>query len=254
MLEASKETKGNKKENLHAGHRKRVLKNFMELGIDEKSDPHKVLEMILFFTIPRKDTNELAHIVLKYFDNSFVKVMEASVEELIASTQNAPKDIPKIIEYTANHIKLILEIAKFYYTEKSREERRVFSRSTASDFLFKKLTDKTTETVYMLCLDNANRFMACHRIGVGDEFSVMISPRQFVKKITQIGASKVLIAHNHPRGVAFPSSEDINTTKLISIALSGINAKLMDHIIVAENDYVSMRDSADYKHLFMLDY
>lgn len=251
-MESSKETKGKKKDNIHAGHRKRVLKNFMKFGIDENSDPHKVLEMMLFFTIPRKDTNDLAHIVLNYFDNSFVNVMEASVEELIASTENADKNIPKISEYTANHLKLILEIAKFYYTEKAREEKRVFSRYMASNFLLKKLVNESVEAVYMLCLDNANRFMACSKIGGGDEFSVMVSTRQLVKKVTQIGASKVLIAHNHPRGVAFPSKEDINTTKSIAIALSSIGAKLIDHIIVAENDYVSMYDSADYKYIFML--
>lgn len=237
---------------LHKGHRKRVLKSFMEHGIDEKTDPHKILEMILFFTIPRKDTNELAHLVLNYFDNSFTRVMEASVEELIASSKTDRKDIPKISEYTATHIKLLLEIAKFYYTEKVREERRFLSRYDAAEILYKKLAGVEVETVYLLCLDKANRFMACQKICEGDEFSVIISARQLIKKITQIGATKVLIAHNHPKGVAFPSSDDLDTTKRIIVALNSIGAKLIDHVIVAENDYVSLKSSEEYKYIFEL--
>lgn len=237
---------------IHKGHRQRVLKAFTETGLTEDVRPHKVLEMILFFTIPRKDTNELAYIVWEYFGRSFAKVMEASVEELMAASQTDRKDIPKISEYTAMHIKSILEIAKYYYTEKAKEEKWVLNRKEASVFLFKNLVDKNVETAYMLCLDNLNRFLACPKISEGDEFSVSFSPRQIVKRITQIGATKILIAHNHPRGTALPSDLDIIATKKLAIAISGIGAKLIDHIIVADKDFVSIRDSSEYEFLFKL--
>lgn len=237
---------------IHKGHRQRVWRELTKMGIDENTPAHKVLELILFFTIPRKDTNELAHIVLNYFDNSFAKVMEASVEELMASSVTDNKDIPKISEYTASHIKLILEIAKYYYTVKSAEEKTLMNKVEASQFLLKKLVDVNIETVYLLCLDNASRFLACPKIAEGDEFAVAISPRQLVKKVTQIGATKVVIAHNHPRGAALPSAEDINVTKQVAVALSGIGARLVDHIIVADNDFVSLCDSAEYGFIFRI--
>lgn len=236
----------------HKGHRQRVLKEFTDFGIPEDIRPHKVLEMILFFTIPRKNTDELALIVWNYFDKSFVKIMEASIEELVASTENAPKGMPKITEYSARHIKSILEVAKYYYISKAKEEKKPFTRKMASDFLLKLLEDKSVEATYLFCMDNLGRFLACPKIAEGDEFSVAISPRDLVKKITQIRATNVILAHNHPRGSALPSKEDIDVTKYISVALSGIKVRLVDHIIVADNDYISLLDSAEYSYIFNL--
>lgn len=244
--------KKNSVSDIHKGHRQRVWRELTNMGIDENTPAHKVLELILFFTIPRKDTNELAHVVLNYFDNSFARVMEASVEELMEASITDNKDIPKISEYTASHIKLILEIAKYYHSSKAAEEKTLMNRVDASRFLQKKLVDTSVETVYLLCLDNASRFLACPKLAEGDEFAVAISPRQLVKKVTQIGATKIILAHNHPRGVALPSAADINITKQVAVALSGIGARLVDHIIVADNDYVSLCDSGDYGFIFGL--
>lgn len=237
---------------IHKGHRQRVLKELVEFGISEDVRPHKVLEAILFFTIPRKDTSELAYIVWEYFGRSFTRVMEASVEELVASSQTDRKDIPKISEYTARHIKSIMEIAKYYYREKAKEEKWTLNRREGAVFLFKNLVDKNVETVYMLCLDNTNRFLACPKLSEGDEFEASVSPRTLIKKVTQIGATKVLIAHNHPRGNALPSEADLITTRRLAVALSGIGARLIDHIIVADKDFVSIRDSSEYEYLFKL--
>lgn len=247
-----KKTLENLLKDQHKGHRKRVLKEFIDFGIPEDVRPHKVLEMILFFTIPRKNTDELALIVWNYFNKSFVRVMEATIEELIASSENVPPGTPKITEYSARHIKSILEVAKFYYSQKAKEEKWFLTKKDAATFLFKQLVDKNTETTYLLCMDNSSRFLACPKISEGDEFSVSVSPRQLVKKITQIGATNVVLAHNHPRGTALPSDSDIQATKRISFALLGVGAKLVDHIIVADKDFVSLYDSAEYRYIFEL--
>lgn len=236
----------------HDGHRRRVWQDFTRFGIDDNTPPHKVLELILYFTIPRKDTNELAHIILDRFQNSLPNVMDASVEQLMAASITDNKDIPRISEYTASHIKLILEIAKYYQTAKARQERRVFDRETGSAFLVEKLANANVETAYLLCLDNVNRFLDCPKIATGDEVAVALSYRNIVKLVTQIGATKVLLAHNHPRGLAFPSRADIKVTERIVQALEGISVELMDHIVVADNDYVSMFDSKEYEFLFEL--
>lgn len=236
--------------NPHEGHRQRVWQDFTRLGIDDDTPPHKVLELILYFTIPRKDTNELAHVVLDRFQNSLSNVMDASVEQLMAASITDNKDIPRISEYTASHIKLILEIAKYYQTAKAKQDRKVFNKETGSKFLAEKLANASVETAYLLCLDNVNRFLDCPKIAEGDENTVALSYRNIVKLVTQIGATKVLLAHNHPRGLAFPSSADIRVTGEILQALSGISVELIDHIVVADNDYVSMRDSSEYVFLF----
>lgn len=237
---------------LHEGHRQRVWREFTKNGIDENTPPHKVLELIFFFTIPRRDTNGLAHIILQRFGGSFANVMEASVEQLMEASITDNKDIPRISEYTASHIKLMLEIVKYYYSSKAKQEKQLFNRVTAADYLFKKLMNERVEMAYLFCLDCADRFLACPKLSEGDEVSVGLSPRKVLETITKVGATKVILAHNHPRGVALPSPEDIKLTAQIAPAISGINVVFMDHIIVADNDYVSLRDSKDYGFLFSL--
>ena len=233
----------------HNGHRQRVWKEFVENGIGENTPPHKVLELILFFTIPRKDTNALAHIVLERL-GGFANVMEASVEQLMEASVTDNKEIPRITEYTASHIKLMLEIVKYYYSSKAKQEKQLFSRYTASVYLTKKLMNERVEKAYLLCLDNANRYLACPLIAEGDEVAVELSPRKLIETVNKIGATKVLLAHNHPRGLALPSPSDIKITSQISAALSSINVVFMDHIIVADDDYVSLCDSEKYGFIF----
>lgn len=237
---------------IHSGHRQRVWREFAQNGIDENAPPHKVLELILFFTIPRKDTNELAHIVLERFGGSFANVMEASVEQLMEASVTDNKEIPRITEYTASHIKLMLEIVKYYYASKAKQEKPLFNRATASEYMVKKLMHERVEKAYLLCLDCANRFLDCQKLAEGDEISVALSPRKIIEIINKIGATRVLLAHNHPRGLAFPSKADIQVTSQISSALSGINVVFLDHIIVSDNDYVSLYDSKEYGFLFKM--
>ena len=244
MAEVKKTTPNKKKQNPHEGHRKRVWQELARMGIDEDTHPHKVLELVLFFTIPRKDTNVLAHNLLSYFNNSFVDVMEASVEQLM--------EVPGISEYSAVHIKSILDVARYYQNRKAKAEKPIFSRKSGSAYLVSMLTDARVEKAYMLCLDNANRFLACTKLSEGDELSVALSTRKIIEKVTKIGATQVILAHNHPRGAAVPSKQDIQFTSKLASALSGIGVVFSDHIIVAEHDYVSMRDSSEYALLFKI--
>ena len=236
---------------IHSGHRQRVWREFTQNGIDANTPPHKVLELILFFTIPRKDTNKLAHIVLQRL-GGFTNVMEASVEQLMEASVTDDKDIPKITEYTASHIKLMLEIVKYYYDSKVKQEKVLFNRTIASEHLYKKLANERVEKAYLLCLDSANRFLACPKLSEGDEVAVSLSPRKLIETVTKIGATRVVLAHNHPRGTALPSKADIKVTSQIASALSSIDVTFLDHIIVCENDYVSLYSSKEYGFLFQL--
>lgn len=227
---------------IHNGHRQRVWKELTKTNINENIPPHKVLELILFFTIPRKDTNELAHLLIDTF-GTFGGVMDATIEQL--------KTVPGITEYTASHIKLILEFAKYYESSKMNDNPIIFNQKTCEDFLLKKFMGARVETTYLLCLDNLNRFISCQKLSEGDEISVGISVRQIVEICTREGATKTVLAHNHPRGSALPSQEDITLTYRIRTALSCIDIDLIDHIIYTCDDHISMRCSEKYKHLFL---
>lgn len=236
------EKKEKTKSSVHAGHRKRVRKMFLENGIPENIPEHQLLEYLLFYTIPRKDTNPLAHELLDAFGGSLVNVLEAPYRELIK--------IKGVTETTASLIKFILPLAKRYTREKADTKGFVKSNEDAVSHLTLKFFSETSEVVYLLCLDGRGKILDCPRLSKGDEISVAINPRTVVEQVIRTGATAVMLAHNHPKGFPLPSVADIEVTAAISAALSNIGVKFLDHIIVGNGEVVSLAKSKDYKYMF----
>lgn len=225
----------------HDGHRQRVRKQFLKDGFPDSTPYHKILETLLFYAIPRKDTNELAHKLIDTF-GSFAGVFDASAEDLMR--------VGGVSENTACLIKMILPIARHY--DKDLFENRLYLplRSQAAEFLAKRFIGRTVETVFILCLDNKGKVLDCNMVSEGDEVSVAISARTVVEQVFKTHATAVMIAHNHPRGVALPSKQDVKVTRDISTALENLGIRFLDHIIVSEGDYISMADSREYELMF----
>ena len=99
------------------------------------------------------------------------------------------------------------------------------------------------ETVYMVCLDAKKKVLSCKRLFSGSPNISLLSVRKIVENALSYNATYVIIAHNHPSGIALPSREDIETTIRIQEALAGVDVELADHIIVADDDFVSVADS-----------
>ena len=102
---------------------------------------------------------------------------------------------------------------------------------------------RKVETVFLLCLDAKCKVLCCKEIGEGSVNAAGISVRRVVETALNAGASTVVLAHNHPSGLALPSAEDIQTTRRMAMALSAVEIHLADHIVVADGDYVSMVQS-----------
>ena len=102
---------------------------------------------------------------------------------------------------------------------------------------------RTRETVFLLCLDAKCKVLCCKEIGEGSVNTASISVRKVVETALAANATTVVLAHNHPSGIAVPSNEDIQTTQRIAAALSAVEIHLADHIVVADGDYVSMVQS-----------
>lgn len=229
------------KSNLHTGHRKRLKEKFLSNGFSDTTPPHEVLELLLCFSIPRKDTNPLAHELIERF-GSIAGVLDAGEEELM--------EFSGITENTICLLKLILPIAKMYLNDRNSAENCVNNRVEAIELLKRQFLGVTKETVFMLCLDNKGRILGCPKLSEGNELSVSVSARIVIEQVIKTKATTVMIAHNHPKGFAFPSPGDIRVTSEIVAALSHINVRLLDHIIVADDDCVSMASSKEYKFLF----
>ena len=222
---------------VHAGHRKRLKERFRQEGLDSFDELH-VLELLLFYCIPQKDTNLLAHELLDRF-GSLPQVLEATAEEL--------EKVPGVGEHVSTLLTLITDISRYYMVSRSARFDVLLTNEQCGDYLLPYFVGRRDETVFMLCLDAKCKVLCCKAVGRGSVNSAGVPVRRVVETALGVNATTVILAHNHPSGLAIPSSEDIITTRRIAIALDAVGIVLADHIVVADDDFVSMVDSAYYR-------
>lgn len=227
---------------LHQNHRKRVRAEFLANGFNEATPPHKVLEMLLFYGIPRADTNETAHLLLERF-GSFDRVIDAPVEEL--------KKVKGMGDNTAVLVKLMASVVRLYMKEKTQPGRKCYSTlDELGDFLTVKYIGFTKEAFAITSLDNQGSILGFDIVAEGEVGTVSVSTRNVVETVIKRNATYVVLSHNHPGGQATPSYEDIKTTEKLCDVLRNINVGVLDHIILCDNDYVSLAVSESYSHIF----
>ena len=217
---------------LHDGHRQRLIQRFLEEDLDN-FEPHNVLELLLFYAIPRKDTNELAHVLMDTF-GSLKGVFDAPYEELIKVTGIGPN--------TAALLKLVPSLTRTYYSSDARSVILDTSEKSGEYFL-PYYIGQTEEVVRLACLDAGGKVISNQILHRGSAKAAEVNIRKIVNIALRNNAMGVILAHNHPGGLPLPSEEDVATTKSIREALMPMGILLMDHIIVAGQDYVSMARS-----------
>lgn len=210
-----------------------MKRKMLEQGLDGFDD-HNVLELLLFYALPRRDTNPLAHALLNHF-GSLEAVFEAPLEELVK--------VPGIGENTASLLKLIPAVSRRYEMCKNAFGEILDSTTKAGDYLAARYLFERDEVVYIVCLDAKRRVICCKALFRGDVNSAEVSVRKIAELALVKNASAIILSHNHTSGIALPSREDERTTKRIKDALASMNITLLDHIIVAGDDYISMAES-----------
>lgn len=225
---------------MHDGHRNRLRARFLKEGM-ESFEEHTALELLLFYGRPRCDTNEIAHALIERF-GSFSGVLDAPLEELT--------EVPGVGETTAVLLKMIPEMASYYLESRSDAGDVLDTTTKAGAFFLPKFFGKRSEEVYMAALDDKRKLIRCSCISKqGIVNAVTISTRKIVEEALRAGATGVILAHNHPGGVALPSANDKMVTKQVYTALRFVNVNLLDHIVVADSDFVSMADSGYFEVL-----
>ena len=218
---------------MHKGHRKRVKDRYLSEGLDAFED-HQVLEMLLFYCVPRRDTNELAHRMIKEF-GSLAGLFEAK-----------PKDISKrckVSENTAILVSLIPSLARRYFTAKCGDKTKLDTSSKAGNFAISLFVGRTHEVFFLICLVSQNRVIYAALVQEGTLTEAPVYPRLVVEAVLRHKAVNVILAHNHPGGSMQPSRADIEVTGRISKALEAISVKVVDHIIVAGDRYFSFKEN-----------
>lgn len=221
---------------IHKDHRKRVRARFIKDGNLDSFEYHQVLELLLFYAVPRKDTNELAHQLLNEYD-SFHELLNAKPEELMKRCG--------LTEPAAVLITMIPHIARKYLGSLwvSDNSNVIASLSVASQYFDSILQGQPFESFYMLCLDNNKRLKKCVKISDGNSNSSPIYIEQIVSSALLHNAVFVIIGHNHPGGTLKPSSADINITNKIKNAFEPLGIVVLDHIIVCgEENYSFARN------------
>lgn len=218
---------------VHDGHRQRLKKQYAEHGLESFTDI-QILELLLFYVIPRRDTNPIAHSLLERF-GSLSGVLEAPTSEIAK--------VEGMGESTAVFLHLVMDVSRSYMIDRAARVQILPTLESCAEYLVPQFFGRTVETVFLLCLDAKCKVLSCRQIAEGNVNTTGISVRKVVEHALMANASAVVLAHNHPGGVAIPSREDIQTTRYVASALRAVEVNLVDHVIVADDDYVSLIQS-----------
>ena len=217
---------------IHDGHRARKKEQFLQTGLDSFAD-HEALELLLFYAIPRRDTNPTAHLLLQKF-GSLEGVLNASVEEL--------QSVEGVGESAAILLSMVPAITR-RSMRATTKEKILNSVERCGKYFLELLRHERREVLYQACLDGKGKLIVCKKLSEGTADSAAFSVRQVVENALVADASMVVLAHNHVSGVALPSESDCIVTRRVREALQAVDIQLMDHVIVADGDFVSMNQS-----------
>lgn len=231
-----------KQKNPHEGHRQRVRDKFLkEQSLDNFAD-HNVLELLLFHSIPRADTNELSHELINTF---------GSLNGVFDAPYGALKEVKGVGDQTAVLIKLIPSLVKKYLEGSVSDKKYIYNTADAVEFLKPHFISLKNEELVMICLNNAGKILNTIIISKGGSDFSEVDTRKILHEVIINHATQVILAHNHPGGICAPSTADVKITNSIANLLRTINARLANHIIITENDYFSFAATPKYAAIFI---
>lgn len=223
-----------KDKNLHVSHRKRLKTRFLKDGLSS-FDEHQVLEMALFYALPRRDTNPVAHILLERF-GSISGVLNAPIAELIK--------VKGIGESAAVFLKMQHGLLMRYQTSYTQEKINLTNHRQCVEYIESNMKYLNHEEFHILCLDASLCLIKYIPMFKGTVNAANINLRELTSNVLMLDSSAVVVAHNHPSGVAYPSQEDIDITEALLTALKYQEIDLLDHIIITcKGNYSMLKDN-----------
>lgn len=214
---------------VHDGHRERLRAQYLEHGLDCFNDIN-ALELLLFYAIPRTDTNPIAHELIRHF-GSLEAVLTATVREL--------EEIPGIGKNAAALITLVRDIYKKGQMSLVKEKTTLPKIRDMAEYLKPRFINELNEVLIMLCLDTKRRVICCQEVSRGSVNEVDSSIRFITETALRNRATSVVIAHNHPDGDCSPSREDDLFTEYCMKAMNAVGLRLEDHLVFAGDKYTS---------------
>ena len=215
-----------------SGHRERVRRRFLDEGLDGFKD-YEALEMLLFYAVPRQDTKVIAKRLIDQF-GSLQAVFHTPPDRLMLEAG--------LTEATAALIAMLPQLARKIEEQQAQENARIRSTLDAGRDVIAMFRSRQDESVRILCLNASGKVVRRARIAEGDVNAVHFPIRKLVEEALACKAVSVILAHNHPGGTMAPSQEDLDATKAAKAALETVGIRLLDHLIVAGDNYCSLRE------------
>lgn len=223
----------------HTGHRERMKAEFLARGLEGWPD-HRVLELLLFYTIPQGDVNDLAHELVEQF-GSLAGVMDASVEEL--------KKVKGVGDHTAVFLRMLPAVLGRYQGSRARLSAIINDSDDAYAWLEPYFFGARNELVYVLCLDGKRQVLGVRKVAEGSIELAEVNTRRIAEEAMGLRAAQIYVAHNHVSNLAIPSQADWLTTDTLRVSLRPIGIELIDHLVFVDGDMVSMKDSKHLRNL-----
>ena len=223
----------------HTGHRERMKAEFLARGLEGWPD-HRVLELLLFYTIPQGDVNDLAHELVERF-GSLAGVLDASVEEL--------KKVKGVGDHTAVFLRMLPAVLGRYQGARTRLSAIINSPEEAYAWLEPYFFGARNEMVYVLCMDGKRQVLGVRKVAEGSIELAEVNTRRIAEEAIGLRAAQIYVAHNHVSNLAIPSQADWLTTDTLRGALRPIGIELIDHLVFVDGDMVSLKDSEHLKGL-----
>lgn len=218
----------------YLGHRLRLKTRFEQTGFHGFHD-YEVLEFLLSYALPRKDTKPIARNLLQRFTN-FVGVIHADTKEL--------EKIKGIGPHATLFLKTIGATIGFYFDERAKQEDFQFTNlDQLVDYFRATIGGKPNEVMRVLCLNSKNGLIYAENLSEGTVSEAVAFPRKIVEGALKYRATTIIIAHNHPGGLPEPSDNDDAVTEEIKNALRTVGIGLQEHVIVAPDGYYSYRQN-----------
>ncbi len=225
-------TKPTNKKPHHTGHRQRLRERFVFAGEDALQD-YELLELLLFSAIPRRDVKPLAKELLSKF---------GSLPELMAAPHATLTQIDGISENTATAIKTVTAIAHRMIKQELMQKPVLNNWTRLMDYCHMTMAHETKEHFRILFLNKKNEMIADEVQGSGTVDHTPAYPREIMKRSLELGATALILMHNHPSGDPKPSPADIEMTNLIIDAAKPFDITIHDHVIIARNGHLSFRN------------
>ncbi len=218
---------------MHKNHRKRVRNRFLQTKFEGFAE-HEILELLLFYAIPRCDTNPIAHRLLDAY-KTLANVLDADPASLAK--------IPGMGENSAVLLSMIPSLCQAYEISKRTKGSLLEDVTASGQYAVTMFKDATVEKFGLICLDSHRRVHWSGIIATGTIDRIDAYPRLVLNEILRHNATRVIFTHNHPHGSLVPSESDKSATRMLTETLRALDIRVLDHIIVSNDRYYSMAEA-----------